>query len=93
MSLKRREVQVVECDGCGYELGSRRTTLELAYSESDTARGTVTLHFHEASEKHDCLRYWMTGYGIMERWLDGVELMNERGREVILKSTSARGKL
>lgn len=88
MSKKTRKVSYIECDACGYELGERRMTLELQYKESETARGKLTFHFHEASDSHDCLRYWITGMGIMERSLKDVELLNDRGREVILKSVS-----
>lgn len=90
MSFKTRETRYVECDGCGYELGERRTTLELAYAEGDTVRGKLTLHFHEARVDHDCLRYWLTGTGIMERTLAATPLLSEAGRDVILRSVGAR---
>lgn len=90
MSQKLRQVRYIECDGCGYDLGERYTTLDLAYSEGEDApgrpKGKLVFHFHQASPSHDCLRYWLTGTGILERSLKGVDLLSDRGREVILAS-------
>lgn len=89
MSHKVRQVKYVECDGCGYQLGERYTTLQLAYSESKSMHGKIEFHFHEASDEHDCLRYWITGHGIMERSLEPVQLITDRGRRVILSAVGA----
>lgn len=89
VSVRTREVKYIECDGCGYTLPDRHTVLVLPYSVTEKERGKLTFHFHEASAEHDCLRYWMTGTGIMERSLKSIDLISERGREVILAAVGA----
>lgn len=90
MSHKTRKVKYIECDGCGYEINQseRYTTLDLQY-KIETTSGKILFHFHPVSTKHDCLRYWLTGTGILERSMREVnELASDSHVQFIVENIS-----
>lgn len=92
MTVKEKKVKYIECDGCGYSINTdvRYTKLELAW-RVDKSNGMIPLHFHAEGGNQDCLRYWITGPGIIERTLKGLSLpIPDREKEAILRTLKYR---
>jgi hypothetical protein len=79
------------CDGCDYDIvdQSHVTTLDFTFSEREGKHIKVPFHFHETSDSQDCMRYWLTGHGIMKRSLrrhtDNSVLFSEDDEAFVLR--------
>lgn len=92
MTIKTKAVKYIECDGCGYSINTdvRHTKLDLGW-RVDSASGTIPLHFHAEGGNQDCLRYWITSTGIIERTFKELALpLPDKEREAILKTLRYR---
>lgn len=64
----KREVEVVVCDGCQYDM-RRDAPKTLLIIPVESQLNPVEFHFHYG-EGHDCFRYWALDTYVMKRSLD-----------------------